>query len=284
MQKWRSIFSQPFPEQNTFLQNTVSLGGIGLFIALFLYLFQPFGMGNTRANLLLICLGFGLVTFVCGFLFDLFLRFVLRIHTDIQAWTFGKWLLTMLLLLIFIAIGNYFYINWLAGRTNWDFFGLLQVTAYTFLIGLFPVLFSGLMIKLKSEKAFKAEAGKIHPSAAGEIVGAETIDFRISAREEVKIPVRQLRYLEVVHNYVQVYYVEAEQLKQLSMRTTISQVEKEIRQDHILRCHRSFMVNLHAIEAVEGNAQGLKLKLRQVSDKEIPVSRTYIPLLREKVD
>ena len=51
---------------------------------------------------------------------------------------------------------------------------------------------------------------------------------------------------------------------------------------HIIRCHRSFVVNLDHVIEVGGNAQGLKLHLNMLEDY-IPVSRKYIPVVQQNM-
>lgn len=57
-------------------------------------------------------------------------------------------------------------------------------------------------------------------------------------------------------------------------------VEEQISSKKILRCHRSYIVNLEKIESLKGNAQGYKLKIFD-SNYIVPVSRKYLNLINE---
>jgi DNA-binding LytR/AlgR family response regulator len=61
-------------------------------------------------------------------------------------------------------------------------------------------------------------------------------------------------------------------------------MEEQLQSTAVVRCHRSFLINVNAIEHVSGNAQGLRLQLVMVSGVEVPVSRSYIPKLRALLD
>jgi len=67
------------------------------------------------------------------------------------------------------------------------------------------------------------------------------------------------------------------------LRSTIKQMEEQLK-DHqsFIRCHRAYIVNMNQITNIEGNAQGYKLRLRK-TDKDIPVSRTYIQALKDRI-
>jgi DNA-binding LytR/AlgR family response regulator len=50
----------------------------------------------------------------------------------------------------------------------------------------------------------------------------------------------------------------------------------------LIRCHRSYIVNLDQIKNVDGNAQGLVITLKPCSEK-VPVSRKYIDELKQRL-
>jgi len=103
-------------------------------------------------------------------------------------------------------------------------------------------------------------------------------------RESLTVPPTSLRYMTAADNYVQVYYLNTEGvLVQHLLRSTLKRVASEL--DGIcsfFRCHRAFIVNLEQVEQVFGNAQGYRLKLRNVPDP-IPVSRRFQGKLAEQM-
>ena len=58
-------------------------------------------------------------------------------------------------------------------------------------------------------------------------------------------------------------------------------VEKDFPQ--FFRCHKSYLVNLHQVKHISGNAQGHKLHLFY-GDELIPVSRKNNSIIKEKLE
>jgi len=50
----------------------------------------------------------------------------------------------------------------------------------------------------------------------------------------------------------------------------------------LYQCHRSWLVNLHRIDRVGGNSQGLKIMIKDFGE-DIPVARKNIAMFGEKI-
>ena len=93
------------------------------------------------------------------------------------------------------------------------------------------------------------------------------------------IDVSDIRFIKSMQNYVSIGYVNQNFEKDI-FRQTLSALEDELANTSLIRCHRSYIVNLPHIEEVKGNAQGLRLQIRD-TDEVIPVSRSYVSSVRE---
>ncbi len=83
----------------------------------------------------------------------------------------------------------------------------------------------------------------------------------------------QLLYLQSQDNYTEVHYIKNDELRKKLLRGSLSSFEKQL--DYpLFRCHRSYIVNLLAIESLKGNSQGYQLSLRH-GETSIKVSRKY---------
>jgi DNA-binding LytR/AlgR family response regulator len=86
---------------------------------------------------------------------------------------------------------------------------------------------------------------------------------------------------ESADNYVKIWYEEGSQLKMKMMRLTLKKLENIFKSDPlVLRCHRTYIANIHFVTAFSGNAQGLKLEISIAPDILIPVSRTMVPAIK----
>lgn len=82
-------------------------------------------------------------------------------------------------------------------------------------------------------------------------------------------------YIEASDNYVCLWYLKNEMPRKAMIRLTMSRVVEQLKNTNIVRCHRSFMVNLEKIRMVRRDKEGLFLEMGIPSVKEIPVSKTY---------
>jgi DNA-binding LytR/AlgR family response regulator len=91
-----------------------------------------------------------------------------------------------------------------------------------------------------------------------------------------------LIYIESTGNYIEIFYVLDDKLKNTLLRSTLKRTGEQLQQyTSIVKCHRAFLVNIDKIRLVKGNSQGLRLALIN-TETEIPVSRNYTKDLKDK--
>ena len=251
-------------------------------MALFLFLIRPFSIEGEWADLAIASAGFGAVTVVFGWVFELSTRYIFRIKTDGPSWTLGKWILTSIILVVWIALGNYLFVNWLSDWRALGYFNFIRMIGYTSLIGIFPVALSGILIQLRETQKNEESATDISENLRPTIDANHTIVvLEPESGSELKLDASSVRYVEAMQNYVTVWFVNDGELVKEILRSTLSATEKQFQNSDVVRCHRSYLVNVDTIETVSGNAQGLRLTIRDVSGIEIPVSRSFIPKIKE---
>ncbi len=84
-----------------------------------------------------------------------------------------------------------------------------------------------------------------------------------------------LLYLEASDNYVSIKYLRDGQLKSVLVRNTLKNYEQEFENSILLRCHRSFMVNIKKVSMVRKEGHKMNLILESPENEIIPVSRGY---------
>lgn len=105
------------------------------------------------------------------------------------------------------------------------------------------------------------------------------IDFKSENKNEsFSLPLSRVYFIKCEDNYAAIYYSvpDSEYLEKRLVRTSLKNLSKRIINKHILRCHRSFMVNLNQIRSIRGPKKNLRLSFRK-SDHIIPISRKYSP-------
>jgi hypothetical protein len=81
-----------------------------------------------------------------------------------------------------------------------------------------------------------------------------------------------LLFVQADDNYSTITWKDATGIHKKLLRVNLKNIESQLNNSFTLRCHRSFIVNINAIEAISGNTNGYKLRIRD-SDFSIPVSR-----------
>jgi hypothetical protein len=104
----------------------------------------------------------------------------------------------------------------------------------------------------------------------------EMITLSGRTKDSLMLKPNHILYMEVLGNYVDVHYLDKnEKISRKTIRTTIQQMEEALENyPAVIRCHRTYIVNVSHVEKVNTSQQGLLLMLKYVN-KEIPVSRTY---------
>ena len=266
--------NQPFPEEGSIGQSLKSLIGVSVFVGLFLFLLKPFGL-SARSDLATLSFGFGLVTFFVGMVHDLLVRRILRIRTDLPSWTLGKWILNMLSLIALITFGNFIFVNWWSGWIGLDLQSLLNVLVNTALVGIIPVVFIGLLVQNRENTKNALEAKNISlPRPASSTSGDKVLI------DGIEYLTNEILFIEAQQNYVSIHFQKQGQHQNKVVRMTFRNLEELLDGSYIIRCHRSFFVNKREVVEVKGNAQGLKLTLRDLPEKSIPVSKSYTQVVK----
>ena len=85
-----------------------------------------------------------------------------------------------------------------------------------------------------------------------------------------------LIFLEAYDNYVVLHYESDEKTKTYLIRNTLKQFEKDLAEFPLLRCHRSFMVNLNHVKMMKREKGIVQLLMDNQGQNTIPVSKTYL--------
>jgi hypothetical protein len=283
------FLQRPFPLPESGRRRLVFIILASLFVALFLIVFQPFGTYEWQhPNKQLLLSGFGLVTFLI-LLFDGFvIRRIFPAYYKEESWTTGKEIINELLIIMTISIGNYVYSLWINDRLapgNFHLPHFLFIVWTTFLIGLFPSVAITLYNQNRLYNKFKNPP---QPSPVTESsLKNDTVlslDFKAdNGKDGIALLASSFLYAEAADNYVDVFFLNDRGVteKQL-LRASLSRLEKENPHSFLVRCHRSYWVNLHQVAKVSGNAQGYRLHIKS-TELSIPVGRSASETVMEKL-
>ena len=100
-------------------------------------------------------------------------------------------------------------------------------------------------------------------------------EMRLSVRRE------NLVLIESADNYVCIYYINGDKIKKVMVRNTLSRVAEHLQGSRIVRCHRSYMINLDHAKVLHRDKEGVFVELGIEGLPDIPISRTYADNIRE---
>lgn len=272
----------PFPEREN-LRVLVHCLLEGFFIGMFLIVFQPFGTeqwNHPDKNLFL--WGYGLMTALGGITLRLGLIKLFPNYYNENKWTVGREILMILTILVLISSYNYLYSNWMFGWTFSieNFFWMFLAVC---IIGVFPVTIGVLLNYIYKLKKYSQPIVVQHHAIENPKKVTEKSVIKFIAENEkdtFEVETDNLLFIESSDNYSTIHHIKNNRIQKEMIRSSLSRMESFINSNEIVRCHRSYIVNLAKVEKVTGNAQGYKLHLVQ-PDLLVPVARKYSEIVEK---
>jgi hypothetical protein len=278
------ILQQPYPYPHKSVGVSLRKSLIeGAGVALFFVIFQPFGLNDWQhPNKLWVLIGFGGIVSICTLFNRSVLPLLLPKFFNEQKWVVWKEIADVLLLLSLISCANMFYSKFFFQYIPLTLFGFVAMFFIVALVGLVPISF-GVMsnyiyqlkkynqtIVVQSNEAIKPEDKAI---ALIKLIAENEKDI-------VEISSDDLLFIESSDNYSTVFYQKGNTLQKELLRSSLTRLEGQVNLPNIVRCHRSYIVNLDKVEKVTGNAQGYKLHLKS-SELTVPVARKYSEIVEQ---
>ncbi|EZH74922.1 hypothetical protein ATO12_09320 [Aquimarina atlantica] len=244
-----------------------------VFIIVFLH---PLGSNNfTSPFKTLYFTGYGIIVF---FTYLIAVIFSNRYYSRFKIWKWTEELIFCLFFVIIAVIIAFFYTEVIINKKperltltlflNWFKMVFLGFGVLIFVVTVFLRNYYKSMNNVISEKKEPVEQSKIRLKG--------TLKKELFSVEETSIV-----YVRSEDNYVYIYYVEEELLKEKMLRNTLTNVEKQL--SSLVKAHRSYLINPDFIILLKGNAQNAKLQLKNV-EGYIPVSKTYFTSVKSTIN
>ena len=245
----------------------------GIFVALFLNIFQPFTVNNQDGSwaFSLLIAGYGLLATLIILVTEFLIRPMstrwlgmkeVGLTEDIfwYSWHF-----------LTVAIGMMLYRTFICyGTVIWPPISEVLTMIYrTFMIGCIPMILMLLGKKLYRQQALIQNLDGRAFDQDKLLISGE------NGKEQLLLEPGQLLFIISSDNYVEVYYQQDEKYKKLILRSSLTRIQDLlVTHPRIIRCHRSFIVNLEKIVLCEARGKGLQLTL-EGKENPIPVSSKY---------
>ena len=236
-----------------------------LCVTMILLTLQPYSFDLYRNYAMLPALGYGGATYIYMHVFNILIkkqslkRLSLRTIVYEIGFVFSLLLLTAtvnLLLAVFF------------GKVSLNIDSYLSLIKKALIVGLIPTFLTIMYIKYKS----KSDKRKVDTKDEPEQRMMEIKDMAGNTKQTISS--KDFIYAEIRCNTLYIYFMHEKDLLERHLRATINSIESTVCDENILRCHRSFIINVKYINKIEGNSNGYKLYLK-CSNAVIPVSRHY---------
>lgn len=277
------ILKKPYPLDLYSWKKAITFG---IFITLFLFAFQPFGLDIFDAkHKIWIILGYGFLTFFAvGFNQHIAPLLFPAIFKE-KKWTVFFQIIWLLWNVFLITILNYYYSIYVIDIPN-DLYIFLRFVLYTFVTAIIPLITLTILSHNRKLAKNLNQASVLNKELINQVSKkkpkGELLLFASNRKDKIKTTVSDLLFIESIGNYATIRWVENEEIIEKTMRNTLKDIEKQLENfDSIFRSHKAFIVNLGQIKEVNGNAQGYRLVLKN-GKIQVPVSRNYIKSFNAK--
>ena len=252
----------------------------GGFVFLFLLVFKPFDFIKHQQDSILISAGFGLVTTVVVILNFLILHKVVNTLFSADDWKLKHTFYASIWNIATIAVGNYFYMV-LTSDTDNNFSELLKAVYYTVSIGIFPVIIILIysehqLLKNNQTKASKTtsfiENKSLKPITKAPAKDIIELKADISS-DNFTLDLKALLFIKADGNYSTFFMDRSSEKQKIIKRISLKSVDEQIKKHpKLIRCHRSYIIDIDKVKNVSGNARNISLHFDE--KLIVPISRT----------
>jgi multidrug transporter EmrE-like cation transporter len=301
----KKIWLQPFPSYRFSAKQAFVSIVSGLIVFLIFYITQPFNINKLPAHLqLTYSVVYAVVTGVSLLLLTVIVPLLFPKTFNEEQWVVGKEILFILITIVVIAGFNLMAYQFLESDTV-SLARFFKFLLATFLIGLLPISMSVLLKQKvlldKYKKAATAinnqllenrqnlpkvtlENANVGDTASAPVATKETIVLKGEGQgEKLELFEYDLWFLATADNYIRIIYRDDQRFKTNLFRGTLTSMERQLAGFiTLMRCHRSYIINMSKVEKSIPTAQGLKLKLAQ-QEELLPVGKTYLDKIKERI-
>jgi hypothetical protein len=276
-----NIFKKPYPFNDDLSYNSKIVFFISIVVLGFLWLFQPFNISQlpARPKLYLIA-GLSIVTFLSLSFHLLLLPSFFPKFFASSKWNIRKEILWDVWILFTILV-SYFLLNNTLGVLKFGFDLVVKLV----LVAVIPIT---LVIVLNHNKMLRAHL-KVADELSKKMKEHKLLQDKVVyfnsdyQKDSLAVKVSLLLFIRSANNYIEVYWKESEAIKSQMIRCSLLYAENLLKEyKFMVKCHRSYLVNINFLDRIEGNSQGYKLFIENISFP-IPVSKPSVAKLQELI-
>lgn len=269
------FYEKAIPEYLTRKGNLVRLVIFTAVFALaFINIYDPF-MVDTYLELtgirLFLYSSFVILT---GILVVVISRMIMYFYSRIRKLNYWQYILWVFIEILVMAFVYSIYVKFILADER-DFMEIASISMKnTSLIILLPYTILWLYFSWQ-DKTIRLQEIEDH-NASTDNHNSAMIPFR-DEKGTLRLSIKHedLLYLEAADNYVTIYYYHGNKIQKFMVRNSLRAFEQQFEESDILRCHRSFMVNLEQVRIIRKEKDGIHLEVGLDPSVSLLVSKTY---------
>ena len=271
---------------------TILIVGTAIFCLLFLNIFRPFNWDLAENSHLPTVIDPSVTYFIFADVIALIALGVIAVSRVLMyKWVkkggvltyliYALWITAeVLVMTVIFSLSAYYLTDAVQGSYGILFVKVLLYTGFTLLL---PYLIFHFYFawdnKTKLLQQMQSEIEQGMTTTAGPLQVSDKANTLIRFNDEkgkmrFTVMLGNLYYIESADNYVSIHYLHLDKLQTYMLRTTMKELE-ELAPADLVRCHRSYIVNINKVKLIRKESDGLYLGLDLEKMPIIPISKTY---------
>lgn len=271
---------KPFPYTRGFYTEMTASLRLCIILAFLFYWVEPFGIQCASKTHLLF---FVVVAFLSALINWSVAHFLVIRFVNTEHWTVFKDIIRSLIFLLVNGLFLLWYANFIGNP--FDVGLAFKFIFYTFLVAIIPLYYRNLSIHNSLLRKRLDEAEQLNtlidkkstqsPKNSSIIIRSNIVNESIETNSD------ELLFIRAEKNYINIFLLRNETIEHVLLRISLVKTLRQLNDEFIIQCHRSYIVNLRHVSKVSGNSQGLRLILDEKT--KIPVSKTYKEIISKKI-
>ena len=276
------FLNKPYPFNDDLRHNAKIILFISLGILAFLLIFQPIEIGTlSRKEIFYLVTGLAISTFLVLSINLIVLPSLFPKIFYNNRWNIKREIIWNIWILLTISSNDFLFYTQLFGVFDISFSDIGKIV----LLGFLPV---AVLITINQDRLLRYHL-KSAQLLNNKLVNNKQKKERLLhfesdyKKDNLSISPDSLIAIKSADNYVEIYYKSENVVKKQMIRYSLKKATETVNEfEFILRCHRTFIVNINHIKEITGNSQGYKLYLENL-DFPVLVSQKYIASFKERI-
>lgn len=247
-----------------------------IFAILFILIYKPLGIVSTRMLFeggdfplyTTVVVGTGFVTLAAS-------RIMMQMYANKRRMVVWHYLLWVATELLFFTLS----LSVLASliQTEDKTIGQLMVRIFVDVVGILiiPYVITMLLLMIKAhKKEISKLTEQLEQNPSKGIIGDTVNFYDKSGKLSLVSKKKDILYLESADNYTNIHYIKDGKEERFILHNSMKKMEEALTPVGMIRCHRSYMVNVENVLLMRKEKDGLTIELNH-GGKTIPVSKTY---------